>query len=404
MIDVLRRPFMLVHAAYGVPPRRLVWRYGLRNGLTSVLTLVGMTYGALIENAFLVEVVFSWPGLSAYGAAAVLAKDFNAVVGRDPRRRALVRPRQRAGRPPLRLCRSPRPLQLSSPGSSPAPGRGGRPGGSAACSAIPCRSAGAAIVLLLVGCALTPGLLAPFPEDAGPSVHFDRATRPPGRVHWFGTDEVGRDIFSRTVYGARVSLTLVVAVLGIALGVGVPLGLVAGYWSGRWASTAIMRVTDVFLAVPPLALALAVTAAFRPDLWSAMLAISFTWWPWYTRLVYGEVLARREEPYVEAARALGERDGVILFREILPNVVSPVVVKATLDVSFVILLGSGLAFLGVGAQEPTPDWGAMVARGRTFLPGHWWMSTMPGLAIFVAVMGFNLLGDALRDALDVWER
>jgi peptide/nickel transport system permease protein len=268
----------------------------------------------------------------------------------------------------------------------------------------PLSVAGAAIVLVLVGCALVPALLVPFPGDAGPSVHFDRVSRPPGASHWFGTDEVGRDIFTRTVYGARVSLALVVVVLGIALGVGVPLGLVAGYWSGTWPSTGLMRATDVFLAVPPLALALAVTAAFRPNLGSAMLAISFTWWPWYTRLVYGEVLSRREEPYVEAARALGHHDGVILIREILPNVVSPVVIKATLDVSFVILLGSGLAFLGVGAQEPTPDWGAMVARGRTFLPGHWWMSTMPGLAIFVAVMGFNLLGDALRDALDVWDQ
>jgi peptide/nickel transport system permease protein len=268
----------------------------------------------------------------------------------------------------------------------------------------PLSVAGGAIVLLLVACAVVPGALAPFPGDAGPSVHFDRATRPPGPVHWFGTDEVGRDIFTRTVYGARVSLSLVVVVLGIALGIGVPLGLVAGYWNGGWTSTSIMRVTDVFLSVPPLALALAVTAAFRPDLGSAMVAISFTWWPWFTRLVYGEVLSRREEPYVEAARALGQHDRVILFREILPNVVSPIVIKATLDVSFVILLGSGLAFLGVGAQEPTPDWGAMVARGRTFLPGSWWMSTMPGLAIFIAVMGFNLLGDALRDALDVWEQ
>jgi peptide/nickel transport system permease protein len=263
--------------------------------------------------------------------------------------------------------------------------------------------AGALIVLGLVACAIAPGLVAPFPEDAGPSVHFERAARPPGPVHWFGTDEVGRDIFSRTVYGARVSLLLVIVVLGIALGVGVPLGLVAGYWSGTWPSAAVMRVTDVFLAVPPLALALAVTAAFRPDLASAMVAISFTWWPWFTRLVYGEVLSRREEPYVEAARALGQRDLVIMVREVLPNIVSPIVVKATLDVSFVILLGSGLAFLGLGAQEPLPDWGAMVARGRTFLPTEWWMSTMPGLAIFVAVMGFNLLGDALRDALDVWE-
>jgi peptide/nickel transport system permease protein len=268
----------------------------------------------------------------------------------------------------------------------------------------PLSAAGAAIVAGLVVCAVAPAWLAPYPEDAGPSVHFDRAAQPPGRAHWFGTDEVGRDIFSRTVFGARVSLVLAGVVLGIALGVGVPLGLLAGYWSGTWASTLVMRVTDVFLAVPPLALALAVTAAFRPDLTSAMVAISFTWWPWFTRLVYGEVLSRREEPYVEAARALGQRDLVITVRQLLPNIVSPVVIKATLDVSFVILLGSGLAFLGVGAQEPTPDWGAMVARGRTFLPTHWWMSTMPGLVIFAAVMGFNLLGDALRDALDVWER
>jgi peptide/nickel transport system permease protein len=266
----------------------------------------------------------------------------------------------------------------------------------------PLSAAGAAVVLVLVVCAAVPGWIAPFPGDAGPQVHFDRTFRPPGAPHWLGTDEVGRDILSRAVFGARVSLTLAVVVLSIALGLGIPLGLVAGYWNGTTLSATIMRVTDVFLSVPPLALALAVTAAFRPDLGSAMVAISFTWWPWFTRLVYGEVLAKREEPYVEAARALGRHDLVITVREILPNIVSPIVVKATLDVSFVILLGSSLAFLGVGAQEPTPDWGAMVARGRAFLPEHWWLSTMPGLVIFVAVMGFNLLGDALRDALDVW--
>jgi peptide/nickel transport system permease protein len=263
--------------------------------------------------------------------------------------------------------------------------------------------AGAAIVGVLVVCALVPGWVAPFPEDAGPSVHFDRTFQPPGRVHFFGTDEVGRDLFSRSVFGARVSLALAVIVLGIALAVGIPLGLLAGYWHGRAPSAVVMRVTDVFLAVPPLALALAAAAAFRPDIWSAMLAIAFVWWPWYARLVYGEVLARREEPFVEAARALGHHDLAIAFGQILPNVISPIVIKATLDVSFVILLGSGLSFLGVGAQEPTPDWGAMVARGRTFLPVNWWCSAMPGLVIFVAVMGFNLLGDALRDALDVWE-
>jgi peptide/nickel transport system permease protein len=267
----------------------------------------------------------------------------------------------------------------------------------------PLSLAGTAIVLVFLACAAAPRLLAPFPEDAGPSVHFDRTFRAPDRTHWFGTDEVGRDLFSRAVYGTRVSLALAVVVLGIALGLGVPLGLTAGYRDGTRDSALVMRVTDVFLSVPPLALALAAAAAFRPDIWSAMIAIAFTWWPWYTRLVYGEVLARRQEPFVEAARALGQADLAIAVRQILPNVVSPIVIKATLDVSFVILLGSGLSFLGVGAQEPTPDWGAMVARGRTFLPDQWWLSTLPGLVIFVAVMGFNLLGDALRDALDVWD-
>jgi peptide/nickel transport system permease protein len=267
----------------------------------------------------------------------------------------------------------------------------------------PLSVAGAAIVLLLITCAAVPHLLAPFPEDAGPSVHFDRALQPPGPRHWFGTDDVGRDVLSRAVFGARVSLALAAVVLGIALGVGIPLGLYAGYRQGGRTSALVMRLTDIFLSVPPLALALAAAAAFTPDLTGAMVAISFTWWPWFTRLVYGEVLVKREEPYVEAARALGHRDWVITVKQILPNIISPIVIKATLDVSFVILLGSSLAFLGLGAQEPTPDWGAMVARGRTFLPEHWWLSTMPGLAIFVAVMGFNLLGDALRDALDVWE-
>ncbi|MBI3454509.1 MAG: ABC transporter permease [Candidatus Rokubacteria bacterium] len=267
----------------------------------------------------------------------------------------------------------------------------------------PLSLAGASIVLALVVCAAVPQLVAPFPEDAGPSVHFDRTFQPPGPAHWFGTDDVGRDILSRAVFGARFSLVLAVVVLSIALAVGIPLGLIAGYWNGSLLSAVIMRGTDIFLSVPPLALALAVAAAFRPDLTSAMVAISFTWWPWFTRLVYGEVLAKREEPYVEAARALGHGDLVISFKQILPNILSPIIVKATLDVSFVILLGSSLSFLGVGAQEPTPDWGATVARGRTFLPDNWWLSTMPGLVIFVAVMGFNMLGDGLRDALDVWE-
>jgi len=260
---------------------------------------------------------------------------------------------------------------------------------------------GAMIVGGVVVLALFAPWIAPYPEDAGASVHFDRALQPPNSAHWFGTDEVGRDIFSRVFFAARPALVFVVVVLALALGIGVPTGLIAGYRPDSILGRIILRVTDIFLAVPPLALALAFTVALQPDLLTAMVAVSFAWWPWYTRLVYGEVLRIRKEPFVEAAVALGQKDSLIMLRHILPNVVSPVLVKATLDISFIILLGSSLSFLGIGAQEPTPDWGAMVARGRLYLPEAWWLTTMPGMAIFVTVIGINLLGDALRNALDV---
>lgn len=262
---------------------------------------------------------------------------------------------------------------------------------------------GGIIVVGVMMTALFAPWLAPYPEDAGPSVHFERALLAPSWDHPFGTDDVGRDILSRSIFGTRLALMYAGVVLGIALSVGIPLGLVAGYWAGTWFSTIILRVVDVFLSVPPLALALAVTVAFEPSLTTAMVAISFTWWPWFTRLVYGETLRLRSHPYVEASQALGQNSWRIQFRHILPNIISPIVVKATLDVSFVILLGASLSFLGVGAQEPVPDWGAMVARGRIYLPYEWWVSAMPGLAIFITVVGFNFLGDALRDALDVWD-
>lgn len=260
---------------------------------------------------------------------------------------------------------------------------------------------GVVVVAVTLICALLAPWVAPYPQDAGAIVHFDQSMQAPSFAHWFGTDEVGRDILSRVIFGTRPALLFVIVVLGIALTVGIVTGLVAGYWPSSRLAALILRVTDIFLSIPPLALALAVTVAFNPSLVTAMIAVSFTWWPWYTRLVYGEVLKLRNELFVEAARALGQRDSVIMLRHILPNMISPIVVKATLDISFVILLGSSLSFLGIGAQEPTPDWGGMVARGRVYLPDGWWISTMPGLAIFMVVVGFNLLGDALRDALDV---
>ncbi len=259
---------------------------------------------------------------------------------------------------------------------------------------------GLAIIVGMAALAILAPVVAPHPEHAGAYVDFKATFRPPDRVFLFGTDDAGRDVLSRVIYGARISLSMGMVVLAIALAIGVPLGLIAGYWTG-WVSSVIMRVTDVFLAIPPIVLALAVSAALRPNLTNAMIAIAFAWWPWYTRLVYGEVLSIKQETYVEASRSVGATGWRVAFREILPNTWSPVIVKLTLDMGFVILTETGLSFLGLGAQPPTPAWGTMIAEGRIYMPGNWWLSTFPGLAIFVAVIGFNLLGDGLRDVLDV---
>ncbi len=259
---------------------------------------------------------------------------------------------------------------------------------------------GLGIILLMVGAAALAPLIAPHPHHAGAFVDFTHTFRPPSRAYLFGTDDIGRDILSRVIFGARISLSIGSIVLAIALLIGVPLGLIAGYWTGWWSSL-IMRVTDVFLAIPSIVLALAVTAVLKPNLTNAMIAIAFTWWPWYTRLVYGEVLSVKQEAFVEASRSVGASPWRVTFREILPNIWSPVIVKLTLDMGFVILVETGLSFLGLGAQPPTPAWGTMIAEGRIYMPGIWWLATFPGLAIFVTVLGFNLLGDGLRDVFDV---
>lgn len=259
---------------------------------------------------------------------------------------------------------------------------------------------GLAIIVGMTVLAILAPFVAPHPDHAGAYVDFKATFRPPSQAFLFGTDDAGRDVLSRVIYGARISLSMGMIVLAIALAIGVPLGLIAGYWTG-WVSSFIMRVTDVFLAIPPIVLALAVSAALRPNLTNAMIAIAFAWWPWYTRLVYGEVLSIKQETYVEASRSVGATGWRVAFREILPNTWSPVIVKLTLDMGFVILTETGLSFLGLGAQPPTPAWGTMIAEGRIYMPGSWWLSTFPGLAIFVAVVGFNLLGDGLRDVLDV---
>jgi len=259
---------------------------------------------------------------------------------------------------------------------------------------------GAAIVISVVFAAIFAPLLAPSPESAGAMVDFRNRHQPPSWDHWMGTDNVGRDVFSRVLYGYRVSLGLVVGVLGVAVPFGVVLGLVAGYFGG-WTETIIMRFTDIMLALPPLAMALAITAVLSPNLINAMIAITLLWWTWHTRLIYRIVKGQMNEDYVEAAKVAGASHTHILFRELLPNCISAIAVKISLDAGFVILFGAALSFLGLGIQPPTPDLGTMVSTGSEYMPEMWWQAVMPGLAILWAILGFNLLGDGLRDMMDV---
>ena len=256
----------------------------------------------------------------------------------------------------------------------------------------------AIVVLFLIVVAIGPSI-APYPEDALGAVHLERKLQPPSAAHWFGTDEVGTDVYTRVILGARVSLQIGLVITVIAALIGVPLGVVAGYLSGTLGEL-IMRVTDVFLSVPALILALAVVGALGPGIVNAMLALSLVWWPGYVRLVQGKTLALKQETYVEAARAVGTGRLRIVFVHILPNCVSAIVVKASMDMGMAILAAASLGFIGLGAQPPYPEWGAMISHGRNYLPTWWWYSAFPGLAIYLTVLGFNLLGDGLRDLLD----
>ena len=259
---------------------------------------------------------------------------------------------------------------------------------------------GGFIVISVAIAAIFAPYLAPSPESAGSFVDFRNRHAPPSWQNPMGTDNVGRDILSRVIYGYRVSLGLVIGVLGVAVPFGVILGLIAGYFGG-WIETIIMRFTDVMLALPPLAMALAITAVLSPNLINAMVAITMLWWTWHTRLIYRIVKSQMNEDYVEAALVAGASHSHILFKELLPNCFSAVAVKISLDAGFVILFGAALSFLGLGVQPPTPDLGTMVATGSEYMPEMWWQAVMPGLAILYAILGFNLLGDGLRDMLDV---
>jgi peptide/nickel transport system permease protein len=221
----------------------------------------------------------------------------------------------------------------------------------------------------------------------------------PSRDHVFGTDSLGRDVFTRVIHGARISVVAGASVVTAATIFGIVAGVLAG-WNGGWWDETLMRITDMFLAFPSLILAMAISAILRPNLTNALLAIAVTSWPVYARIARAQVLSLRAREFIEAARAEGARETRILARHLVPNALAPILVQATLDVGNIILISAGLSFIGFGAQPPTPEWGLMVSEGRRFLMEQWWIATCPAMAILFLVLGFNLVGDGVRDLLD----
>jgi len=260
----------------------------------------------------------------------------------------------------------------------------------------PLALAGLVIVAAFVGIAVLAPVLAiqnPLAQD------LNRRLLAPSETHPFGLDSLGRDVLSRVVYGARISVVSGVSVVTAAIFFGTTAGTAAG-WHGGWWDEALMRLTDMFLAFPPLVLAMAISAILRPSLTNALIAIAITSWPSYARLARAQTLAIRPRNYIEAAKAQGARDLAIVLRHLIPNAIAPLFVQATLDIGGIILTAAGLAFIGFGAQPPTPEWGLLVSEGRSFLMDQWWIATFPAVAILLLVLGFNLLGDGVRDVLD----
>jgi len=257
---------------------------------------------------------------------------------------------------------------------------------------------GLGIVMLLIVMAIFANVIAPYDPLKGGDLRTERLL-PPSWEHLMGTDDQARDIFSRIVHGSRVTLMVVALVAIIATPIGLAVGTTAGYFGG-WVDTVLMRITDIFLAFPRLILALAFVAALGPGIENAIIAIAITSWPPYARLARAETLTIRDADYIAAIRLQGARSPRIIMGHVVPLCLSSVIVRVTLDMAGIILTAAGLGFLGLGAQPPQPEWGAMIAAGRRFMIDFWWVATMPGIAIFVVSLGFNLLGDGLRDVLD----
>jgi peptide/nickel transport system permease protein len=255
---------------------------------------------------------------------------------------------------------------------------------------------GLSIILFWLAVAVIGPAIAPYPYS---EQHLADRLQPPGGAHVLGTDHLGRDVFSRILWGARITMIWGLLPIGVAMLIGVPTGTVAAYFGGR-VEVLMMRTADLFLSIPALVLAVAIAAALGPSLFSAMVAVSIVWWPWYTRLMHAETLALKETVFVEAAKGLGASGLHIMARHILPNSVSTILVRMSMDLGFSVLYMAALGFIGMGAQPPSPEWGLAVSIGREYMPERWWMGVFPGLAVFTVVFGFNTMGDGVRDAFD----
>ena len=255
---------------------------------------------------------------------------------------------------------------------------------------------GSTLFLLIVLAAIFAPLIAPYDPVA---INFADKLSPPTWQHLMGANELGQDVFSQVLFGARTSLMVGVVVISLAIAIGVPIGLLSGYFGGRL-DTALMRVSDVFLAFPPLLLPIAITAALGTGLFNAMAALAVSWFPWYSRIVRGAVMRVKSELYISAARAMGVSNVRIMLRHALPNSLTPIIVQGSMDFGYAILAAASLSFIGIGAQPPTPEWGLMAALSRDRFLDNWWTVAFPGLAIFVTVLAVNLVGDGVRDTLD----
>jgi peptide/nickel transport system permease protein len=257
---------------------------------------------------------------------------------------------------------------------------------------------GLGIVVALLLTAFFAPFLAPD-RDAIYGMNIQKKLTAPNWEHPFGTDHLGRDILSRVIFGSRITIMIAIIAIGSALAIGVPIGLIAGYYE-NWMSGFLMRMADIFLSFPQFVLAMALAVALGPNIENAILALSITYWPWFARIVYAETLFLRHSIFIEATEALGASKFRIIAFHILPNVLSPIIVRTTLGMGYTILTAATLGFLGVGAQPPTPEWGLAISQAREYLPASWWYATFPGIAIFIVVMAFNMFGDGLRDVLD----